>query len=451
MSTIAAISTPPAAGGIAVIRISGEKAINIAEKLFKPFGSRAVADMPGHTCAYGRIVSGGETLDDVLLTVFRAPKSYTGEDTAEISCHGGIYVSRRILREVISLGAEPAAAGEFTKRAFLNGKLSLTQAEAVADIISAEGRSALSSANLMREGALFKEITAVREKLVGLLASLAAWTDYPDEDIPETDPERMEAVLGESRSDLEKILRDYDCGRVFREGIDCVIAGRPNVGKSTLMNALLGFERSIVTSSAGTTRDVVEETLRLGDVILRISDTAGLRDASDEAEKIGVRLANEAFERAELVLLVLDGAEPLSEYDRELLEKLRGRRHIVIINKSDLPQKLDKSYINSENILEVSAKSRSGLDSLREAVYKMFGLSGYSETPAVFANERQKLCCERALSEIGVAIEALRSGETLDAVNVCVDAAADRLLELTGERATEAVVNRVFERFCVGK
>ena len=451
MSTIAAISTPPATGGIAVIRISGDRAVDIASSMFVPFGKKTADEMPGHTCAYGRIVVNGETLDDVLLTVFRAPKSYTGEDTVEISCHGGLYVTRKILREIISRGADPAGAGEFTKRAFLNGKLSLTQAEAVADIISAEGETALSSANLMREGALYRDIRTVTDSLLDILSALAAWTDYPDEDIPETDPAAISATLRTAREKLEHIINNYDSGRIFREGIDCAIVGRPNVGKSTLMNALLGFERSIVTSAAGTTRDIVEEQLRLGDVILRLSDTAGIRDADNEAEQIGVRLAERAIERAQLIFAVFDGSEELTDSDREILKKIENRRHIVIINKGDLPQKIDKQYIHGENILEVSAKSADGLDALKDAVYKMFMLDGYSGHSEVFANERQKLCCDRALAHITEAEAALLSGETLDAVTVCIDSAADDLLELSGEKATEAVVDRVFERFCVGK
>ena len=451
MSTIAAISTPPAVGGIAVIRISGDRAIDIAASLFVPFGKKTLREMPGHTCAYGKIVANGTPLDDVLLTVFRAPKSYTGEDTVEISCHGGLYVTRKILREIISLGADPAGAGEFTKRAFLNGKLSLTQAEAVADIISAEGETALSSANLMREGALYRDIRAVTDSLLDILSALAAWTDYPDEDIPETDPSAISATLRTARERLERILKNYDSGRIFREGIDCVIVGRPNVGKSTLMNALLGYERSIVTSTAGTTRDIVEEQLRLGDVVLRISDTAGIRDADNEVERLGVQLAERALERAQLVFAVFDGSEELTESDREILKKIENRRHIVIINKGDLPQKIDKEYIQSKNILEVSAKSSNGLDALKDAVYKMFMLDGYTGHPEVFANERQKLCCDRAVAHIAEAEAALMLGETLDAVTVCIDSAADALLELSGEKATEAVVDRVFERFCVGK
>lgn len=434
-----------------MIRISGENAISIADRLFKPFGGRKPSEMAGHTCAYGRIVFNGETLDDVLLTVFRAPKSYTGEDTVEISCHGGLFVSRRVLRAVCDSGAEQALAGEFTKRAFLNGKMTLTQAEAVADIIAAEGDSALKSANLMRSGALYREAKSVSDSLVMLLGSLAAWTDYPDEDIPETDPEAMLDTLRGCERRLVKILKDYDGGLIFKEGVSCAIVGRPNVGKSTLMNALLGYERSIVTPNAGTTRDVVEEQLRLGDVILRISDTAGIRQTDDEVESMGVKLANRALENAQLIFAVFDGSAELTPDDMELLEKIKGRRHIVIINKADLPKKLDEKYITSKIILHVSAKDGSGLDGLKDAVYNFYSLGELCESQAVFANERQRACCERARAGVSAAIEALGSGETLDAVTVCIDGAADALLELSGEKVTEAVVNDVFSRFCVGK
>ena len=449
-STIAAISTPTAVGGISLIRISGDCALAIAEKLFVPFGKTPVSEMAGHTCAYGRIVYDGETLDDVLLTVFRAPSSYTGEDTAEISCHGGLYVTKKVLRAAIALGAEPAAAGEFTKRAFLNGKLSLTQAEAVADIISAEGDSALKSANMMREGALFRDVKSVSDRLVELLGGLAAWTDYPDEDIPETDPAAILSALSECEKRLEKIIAGYYGGIVFREGVSCAIVGRPNVGKSTLMNALLGFERSIVTPAAGTTRDVVEEKLRLGDIVLRLSDTAGIRETSDGVEQLGVKLAERTAERAQLCFVVLDGSEPLTCGDREILKMTANRRRIVVINKCDLPQKLDREYFSDDILLEVSAKDRLGLDRLRDAVYEKLSLDAGTDA-GVFVNERQKNCCDRALSAIRESKSAISAGETLDAVTVCIDAAADALLELTGEKATEAVVNNVFERFCVGK
>lgn len=451
MSTICAISTAQAVGGISLIRLSGEKAVAIADEIFVSFDGMSVSDMKGHTCKYGRIISNGEILDDVLLTVFIAPKSYTGEDTVEISCHGGLYVTKRVLRACIEHGAEPAAAGEFTKRAFLNGKLSLTEAEGVADIISAQGESTLKSANLMHEGELYKSARAVCDKLVSILGSLAAWTDYPDEDIPETDDASLSATLDECRTSLEKILRDYDSGRIFREGIDTAIVGKPNVGKSTLMNALLGYERSIVTSVAGTTRDIVEESVRLGDVILRLSDTAGIHDSQDEVESIGVDLAKKKIDSAELILCVLDGSRELDEDDIELLRSIENRRHIVLINKSDMPQNINTEYINDENILFVSAKERNGLEKLREKVFELFKLSHYDSSPAVFANERQKLCCEKALKHVKLAHGALAMGLTLDAVTIDIDEAANALLELTGEKATEAVVDDVFSRFCVGK
>lgn len=451
MSTICALSTPNAVGGIAVIRISGENSRQLADRIFVSYSKKTVVDMAGHTCAYGKIVDKGETVDDVLLTVFIAPKSYTGEDTVEISCHGGVYVSKRILRLLISLGCEPAEAGEFTKRAFLNGKLSLTQAEGVADIISAQGEATLRSANLMRQGALYKTSRSVADRLINLLGSLSAWTDYPDEDIPETDNVSIARTLGECKTTLEKLLRDYDTGRILREGIDTAIVGKPNVGKSTLMNRLLGYERSIVTDIAGTTRDVVEESVRLGEVTLRLSDTAGIRSSSDLVEAIGVDRARAKLSEAQLVLAVFDGSRPLDDEDKELLELIKNRNTLVIINKSDLLTVFNSEYIMCENILEVSSKSGDGFEELKAKIYEMFKLDSLSDSAEIFANERQKKCCEVALESVILAKEAIEMGETLDALTIMVDRGANALLELTGEKTTEAVVDDVFTRFCVGK
>lgn len=304
MTTIAAIATPNAPGGIAVIRISGERAFEVAEKIFVPAGDKKVADMRGYTCAYGEAFDGEERLDDCILTVFRAPHSFTGEDTAEISCHGGIYVTRRILRAALANGAVMAQAGEFTKRAFLNGKIDLTQAESVMDIISAKGERELKMAENIREGAAYKAVRKISDRLMNMLGSLAAWTDYPDEDIPEVEPETMRTELENIRAELESLIRNYDSGRILREGVSTVIVGRPNVGKSTLFNTLSGCERSIVTDIAGTTRDAVEETVKLGDVTLRLMDTAGIRETSDKIEEIGVNIAQKAIESAELVIAV---------------------------------------------------------------------------------------------------------------------------------------------------
>lgn len=452
MSTICAISTPPAEGGISVIRISGKNAIDIAEKIFKPFGSRKVGDMPGHTCAYGRVIYDGEIIDDAVLTVYRAPKSYTGENTAEISCHGGIYVTRKVLRCCTESGAELAQAGEFTKRAFLNGKLSLTQAEAVMELISANGENALRSANLVREGRLSERIKAVSEKLVSALADLAAWNDYPDDDIPPVDPTQLKTALSSARKELKAILDDYDRGRIFRNGCDTVIAGKPNVGKSTLMNMLLGYKRSIVTDIAGTTRDIVEESAQVGDFLLRLSDTAGIHSTDDTIESLGVELAKSRLESCDLVLAVFDTSAPLDSNDRDIIKLLPKDRTVIVLNKSDLAQTVTAGDFGEfEHIAEISAKNESGIEKLEAALSNIFKLYSFDSASVIFANERQKQCAENAYGYLSHAAEATELGETLDAVTVLIDKAADCLLELTGEKATEAVVDNVFSRFCVGK
>ncbi|MCD7889835.1 MAG: tRNA uridine-5-carboxymethylaminomethyl(34) synthesis GTPase MnmE [Oscillospiraceae bacterium] len=449
MSTIAAISTPVYQGGLAVIRMSGENALPIADSIF--VGKTMPSEMAGYTCGYGKIVREGRTLDDVILTVFRAPHSYTGEDTVEISCHGGVYLAREVLKLLIEQGAEPAPAGEFTKRAFLSGKLSLTQAEGVLDIISANGERELVSARAMRDGNLSKNIHSVAEEMTRISGNLAAWSDYPDEDIPDADTSHLEDDLVEVEQRLEDILSGYDKGKILRQGIDTAIVGRPNVGKSTLMNQLLGYKRSIVTENAGTTRDVIEESVRVGDFVLKLSDTAGIRNTTDPVECIGVDLATEKLENAELVLAVFDSSEALTETDKEIIAKIKNKPHIVLLNKSDLPKKLDKEYFSDENILSVSANSGSGLEKLPEMIAELFKLGGSSDNAEIYINERQRSQVSKAVGFVKQALAEYRSGITLDAVTVYMDEALNALLELTGERATEAVVNNLFERFCVGK
>ena len=453
MSTIAAISTPVSSGGISVIRISGEDALLIAGKIFNPITSENVESMAGYTCAYGKVIFNGEEIDDVVLTVFRAPKSYTGENVVEISCHGGIYVTNRILRAIISSGAVPAAPGEFTKRAFLNGKMTLTQAEAVMDIISAQGETAHKCSVAMHEGALFRRIKSVSDRMVKLLGELAAWVDYPDEDIADVDENSLLVDLSNILSELKKISSTYDSGRILREGIETAIVGRPNVGKSTLMNLLTGYERSIVTEIAGTTRDVVEESVRLGDVVLRLCDTAGIRNTNDTVEEMGVNLAYKRLDRAELVLAVFDYSQELKHEDFLLTEKLSGKNVIAVINKSDKEPLLDIDFINEhypENVL-ISAKEGNGIDELRGKILKVFRASEIDSSAGIIANERQKRCIDMAISSLKDAVLALSQSETLDAVTILVDEAESFLLELTGEKITEAVVDEVFSHFCVGK
>ena len=455
MSTICAISTPVAEGGISVIRISGENALNVAEKIFAPHTCPSVAGMAGYTCAYGQINDNGRAVDDGVLTVFRAPHSYTGEDVCEISCHGGIYVTKRVLRLCLENGAEPAQAGEFTKRAMLNGKLSLTQAEAVMDTIAAQGEYALASANLTRKGSLFGRIDKVTKELVKLLGELAAWVDYPEEDLPAVEENALRESLKNAVSVTGRLLADSDNGMLIKNGIDTVIAGRPNVGKSTLMNLLLGYDRSIVTEVAGTTRDVIEESARLGELIFRLSDTAGIRDTEDKVEKIGVEMAHKRLEECMLVIEVFDTSVKPDDDDTALLEKVRslGKRALIVLNKSDLESAVGEDFFREycENIVYISAKDPNDRERIQHALEKIFTPENYDADSTIFANERQRGCLVKANKNLTAALEALEMGETLDAVTVMIDYAADSLLELTGEKATEAVVSEVFSKFCVGK
>lgn len=453
MSVIAGISTPNAPGGIAVIRISGDSALEIADKVFKaPNGKRAV-DMKGYTCAYGHVYDDGQLIDECILTVFKAPHSYTGEDVAEISCHGGLFVTKKILRTILKNGAEPSGAGEFTKRAFINGKLDLTQADAVMDIISAKGDTELKMAENLRKGAVFNKITSVREKLVKILGDLSAWADYPEDDIPEVEPAVLESELNDVKDELESLIKGYDYGRILKNGINTVIVGRPNVGKSTLFNCLSGFERSIVTDIAGTTRDVIEESVRLGELVLRLSDTAGIRETSDVIEGIGVDIAFRKLDEADLIIAVFDGSCPLCEDDFRILDKLKNKPCIAVINKSDKQIVSDEQTINKyiQNTVMISAKNNDGIEKLQSAVENIFEASEINFDNGTVSNERQKKYVDMSLSQINEAISALESGVMLDAVTVLIDEALQSLLELTGEKASEAVVNEVFSRFCVGK
>jgi len=456
MKDICAVSTPLAEGGISVIRISGENAISIGAKVFKPLSCKSVENMAGYTCAYGKIVDkNGREVDDGVLTVFRAPKSYTGENVCEISCHGGIYVTKKVLRLCIEQGAELAQRGEFTKRAFLNGKLSLTQAEGVMETISAQGEYTLNSANLTKEGRLFRLISDMSRKFVTILGELAAWVDYPEEDLPEISEDNLRKSLKNALAGLDKIIADHDSGMILKNGVDTVIAGKPNVGKSTLMNMLLGYDRSIVTNVAGTTRDVIEESAKLGELILKLSDTAGIHETDDEVEKIGVDIAKKKLKNAMLVIEVFDISRELDEEDLELLEYVKrlGKKVIIVLNKSDLENVVERSQLEkySDYVIEISAKLDEGREELQKATEKLLGIGGYDADSTIFANERQISCAERARKYLAMALESLDMGETLDAVTVMIDNGANALLELTGEKATEAVVDEVFSKFCVGK
>ncbi len=454
MAVIAAISTPMAPAGLGVIRLSGAGAIEIAASVFRPIDNeRQLTSLSGYRAAYGRVADADGDIDECVATVFRAPHSYTGEDVVEFSCHGGIYLLQRTLRALFAAGAKPAEAGEFTRRAFLNGKLDLTGAESVMSLIEANGRLAAKTALTVREGALYRRLTAVKEALIGLQAQFSAFVDYPDDDIPELEAKTLEIELEKAEQQLQRLLSTYDAGRVLREGIDTAIVGSPNVGKSTVMNLLSGCERSIVTPIAGTTRDVVEEVVRIGEVCLRLSDTAGIRETNDTVEAIGVERSRRRLESAALILAVFDVSRPLSADDLSLIEQLPTHGTIALLNKQDLDKKIDDAFIKTKfpYTVELQAVNGAGLEDLTAAIHAVTGIDRLNDAEPVLATERQRYCVCRAADGVREALTALQNGMTLDAVSVSVDGAISAVLELTGERATEAVVDGIFSRFCVGK
>lgn len=452
-STVCAIATPPAVGGISVIRISGERAFDVAARVFKPVLGKPVSEMKGYTAAYGKIFDNGERLDDGVLLVYKAPHSYTGEDVCEISCHGGIYVTRRVLTACIKAGAEPAAAGEFTKRALLNGKMSLTQAEAVADMIAAQGEQMLSCSNSQREGALFRRCEKIADMIMEILSQIAAWIDYPDDDTPAVTREWLVEKITAVEAELDDLLAGYDRGRMLRDGISCAIVGKPNAGKSTIMNLLSGSRRSIVSNIEGTTRDIVEESVNIGGAVLLLSDCAGIRETEDEVEKIGVELMLEKLRSSDIVLAVFDGSRELSDEDRRLFELLKNKKVLAVVNKSDLEQRLDIAELEKHlgRAAVISARDECYAGLLGKEISERLEISSFSANAGFIANERQKACVFRASDELYEAGAAAMLGVTPDAIGVSLECALDAIFELSGKRASEEVINEVFKRFCVGK
>ena len=453
VQTIAAISTPNAPGGLSVLRISGPGAIPAADRLFRPVSGRPLAEHKGYTAAYGSLWDGDELLDDCVATVFRTPKSYTGEDVVEFSCHGGVYVARRVLQAILKTGVSPAGPGEFTKRAFLNGKISLTQAEAVASLIAAQSEESLRCARSAKDGALFRKIRELTKKILEAGAHISAYMDYPEEEIDPVESGEIREALEFVRRELEGLLSRFNQGKLLREGVETVILGKPNVGKSTLMNLLVGARKSIVTEIPGTTRDVIEETVSLNGLLLRLADTAGIRETGDAVEKAGVFLALERLSSAQLVLAVFDRSSPLSPEDLRLVEAVEGIPCIAVCNKSDLGTRLDPTFLRQRfaQVVEISAKEGLGLDALASAVEEALSLHGIDSSAPMLFNLRQFECASRASRLLREALETLDKGYTLDAVDVAVESVASALLELTGEKVTDAVVDQVFSHFCVGK
>lgn len=460
-STICALATPPGAGGIAVVRVSGPEAYAVVGEIFTPRNpAKRVAEAKGYTAMLGHYHLRGEEMDETIALFFRAPHSYTGEDVIELSVHGGNAMAQGLLEALYLAGAAPAGPGEFTRRALENGRMSLTQAEAVMEIISAEGRQGAALAKSALDGALARRIAGIQAALQTLAAHLTAWIDYPEEDVPEVSQAELIATLSEQRDTLDQLIAGYGAGAVLRRGVDCVLLGRPNVGKSTLLNLLAGFDRAIVTPIAGTTRDVLEQAVMLGDTGIRLNlfDTAGVREVGvdgDAIEAEGIRRSWKKLDEAGLVLAVFDAAQPLSEDDLELARKCQGRPAIAVLNKQDLAGEQDVPRGTLEpyfkKIVPMCAKDAVGLQALTDAVADLLGTAQLDPGAAQLCSARQLSAATRARDALAEAIRARQDGFGLDAAAVCLTDALQALCDLTGEDATEATIDEVFETFCVGK
>ena len=450
--TIAAIASGYSLSAIGIIRISGELAVSAAEKLFRPCSGEPVSRMEDRKLVYGELRSDtGELLDLCLCTVSRAPHSYTGEDTAEFQCHGSPVVLRAVLDSLFRLGLRQAKPGEFTRRAFLNGKMELTSAEAVADLIDAETEEAAKNAAGQLSGAISKKTDSIYHKLVDICAHYHAVLDYPDEDIEPFVLGEYHGSLQRAADTLTRLLKTYDRGKMMNAGIPTAIVGRPNAGKSSLLNALLGYDRAIVTDIPGTTRDTIEEKWRLGNVVLKLTDTAGIRDAADEAERLGVERSYAAMDRAALVIVVVDGTTSFTPEDEQLLAYAKkAPAALLVLSKKDLPT--FQNIISDAGIpaYALSAETGEGIDRLEEAIAELFPVP---DVPAgeILTNARQAEAVTLALDYLHAAISALENGETPDIVLTEAEGAMNAIGELSGRIIREDVTNRIFSRFCVGK
>lgn len=453
--TIAAVATPAGEGGVAIVRVSGPDAERIAREIFARSGGRNGA-LRSHTLHYGTIrePKTGAALDQALLTLMRRPRSYTGEDVLELHCHGGPLLVRRVLELVLSRGARSAEPGEFTKRAFLNGRLDLAQAEAVLDLVRARTNKGMQLALGQVQGELSKWVGGLREELLDILVQVEAAIDFPEEEIDLLKRDEMAAKIVALSEKIKRLINSYEWGRLFREGAGVCIAGKPNVGKSSLLNALLGEERVIVNAAPGTTRDVIEESINLGGLPVVLWDTAGIRETDDQLEKIGVSLSKKRLEEAEAVLVVLDGSSPLSTEDLSILKAVEVKKGLVVVNKNDLRQQLEVDRVRlgsmEKELLSISAKGGIGLESLKHALRELL-LDADSEPPIVVSNLRHKASLERANDSLLAAIDALKVGQPSEIVAIDLNGAKESLGEVIGEVTSDDILERIFRDFCIGK
>lgn len=454
--TIAAVATAMTASGIGIIRISGPKSRNIAGKIYKSkTGKRKIEDVKSHTINYGFICDGEEVIDEVLVMVMDGPRSYTGEDTVEIDCHGGVLAMRRILETVIKYGARPAEPGEFTKRAFLNGRIDLSQAEAVIDIINAKNEFALKSSVSQLKGSVLKVIKEIRESIIYHIAYIESALDDPEHISIDGYGEELGEVIKEQKGKINKLLTTVKEGKMIKEGIKTVIVGKPNAGKSSLLNILLGEDRAIVTDIAGTTRDILEETIVLHGISLRMIDTAGIRDTDDVVEKIGVGKAKEYAKDADLILYVVDSSVPLDANDEEIIELLKDKKAVVLLNKTDLDSVVTEADLNGKinhPIIPISAKEEQGIDILEQQIKDMFFEGNLSFNDEIYiTNIRHKTALEDALNSLNMVENSIEMDMPEDFFSIDLMNAYESLGSITGESVGEDLVNEIFSKFCTGK
>lgn len=456
--TIAAIATAPGDSGIGIVRLSGPSAIEIAGAVFKSVSGKPLWELPDRKMNYGYIYDpeSGEKIDEVLVVAMRAPHTYTREDVVEIDCHGGSVPLKRIMDVVTDKGARIAEPGEFTKRAFLNGRIDLSQAEAVIDIINSKSEMGLRTAVSQLEGGLSRRLGIVKDRLLSMMARIEASIDFPEHDIEEITREALREGINEAANMLDRLISTASSGKIVREGLKTAIIGKPNVGKSSLLNALLRENRAIVTEIPGTTRDVIEEYINVRGVPLRIIDTAGIRETDDIVEKIGVEKTKEYLARADLVLFVLDAARPLSDEDRIIIEIIKGKKVIVLINKTDLEIRLELDEIGEifkdKPVISMSLVEDKGLDTLEETIHNMvFAGEIKSGDPVMVTNVRHENCLKRAKISLEEAADCIEGGLPLDLISIDIKQAMEALGEITGENITEEIVNRIFHDFCIGK
>ncbi|MBR7101126.1 MAG: tRNA uridine-5-carboxymethylaminomethyl(34) synthesis GTPase MnmE [Clostridia bacterium] len=456
-STVAAISTARGKGGVAMLRISGEDALSVAYKMFTLPSGKSLFDVSPRVCYYGNIVRDGRAIDDGTFTYFKAPHSFTGEDVCEICCHGGLYVTQAVLELALSCGAEMAGAGEFTKRAYVNGKLTLSRAEAIGQVIDASNDAQLRLSGAAARGALSNKLLKIREYMLDLITRSYATIDYPDEDIEDNERSKMSDTLSLVLDELNKLKSSYRASKAVSEGIKTAIVGKPNAGKSSLYNALCGEELAIVTDIAGTTRDVIEHTASVGDVTLRLADTAGIRDTDDTVEQIGVTRAMQKLNEAEIVLCVFDGSEKETNQDYKIIEDVNGKCAVAVINKSDSQRALSEDFVaylyeKFQYVCEISAKSADGLDGLARVLNEMYELDKIDiSNDAVIANARQLSSLTLALDKVNEAKNALDLGETPDIICFSLENALSELDMIDARATSEEIVSEIFSRFCVGK